>query len=606
MSRRNENKNPYLSKTGPISFEAIFLKLKRIQMKKRKLLFMMGMALAMGGNLHAQVGVGTTSPNASAQLDVTSTTKGMLTPRMTTAQRDAISSPATGLIIYNTDNSRLEINTGTPAAKVWGAVTPAAITASNGLTLTGSNLTLGGTLTGGTTVNLNNNDIWFNTGTAYFQSQTESAAKANKDSTVSIWVTSPSDVRTYGAVGDLYGRIAFSGYGRGFLSSYVDAMATSGYNDFGPVLRLYGNAGVRVVNLAGTGTRMVTADVNGTLGSQTIPSYAASTSILLNGTSFERAALTGDVTSAQNSNATTIAASAVTTAKIADGNVTTAKIADGNVNAAKLTAGAGAAGRVATADASGNVSYTVPATVSTIYNSNGTLTSGRTVNLNNNDIWFNTGTAYFQSQTESAAKANTDSTVSIWVTSPSDVRTYGSPGDLYGRIAFSGYGRGFLSSYVDAMATSNYNDYGPVLRLFGTAGVRVVNLAGTGSRYVYADANGTLSATAATPSDGRLKTNIRPLNSALSKVMRLNPVSYDWKDTKMMGNHKQLGFVAQELGAVVPEVVYTEQGEHFGEKDLRTVKYEQLTALLTKAIQEQQQQIDLLNKRIEQLERRIK
>ena len=53
----------------------------------------------------AQVGVGTTTPDASSALDITSTTKGLLIPRMTETQRDAISSPATGLMIYQTDGT---------------------------------------------------------------------------------------------------------------------------------------------------------------------------------------------------------------------------------------------------------------------------------------------------------------------------------------------------------------------------------------------------------------------------------------------------------------------------------------------------------------------
>ena len=61
----------------------------------------------------AQVGIGTSSPASSSQLDVTSTTKGLLPPRMTTSQRDAITSPATGLQIYNTDNRAIETFTGT-------------------------------------------------------------------------------------------------------------------------------------------------------------------------------------------------------------------------------------------------------------------------------------------------------------------------------------------------------------------------------------------------------------------------------------------------------------------------------------------------------------
>lgn len=64
------------------------------------------------------VGIGTTSPNASAQLDVSSTTKGFLAPRMTQAQRVAISNPAQGLLVYQTD--------GTPGYYVNRSAIPAA------------------------------------------------------------------------------------------------------------------------------------------------------------------------------------------------------------------------------------------------------------------------------------------------------------------------------------------------------------------------------------------------------------------------------------------------------------------------------------------------
>ena len=62
-------------------------------------------AVVLTATTYAQVGVGTTTPNASAALDITSTTKGLLIPRMTTAQRDAISSAATGLMVYQTDGT---------------------------------------------------------------------------------------------------------------------------------------------------------------------------------------------------------------------------------------------------------------------------------------------------------------------------------------------------------------------------------------------------------------------------------------------------------------------------------------------------------------------
>jgi hypothetical protein len=62
-----------------------------------------------GGSL----GVGTTAPDASSKLEVNSTTQGFLPPRMTTAQRDAIASPAAGLTIYNTTVNCLQWWNGT-------------------------------------------------------------------------------------------------------------------------------------------------------------------------------------------------------------------------------------------------------------------------------------------------------------------------------------------------------------------------------------------------------------------------------------------------------------------------------------------------------------
>jgi hypothetical protein len=61
------------------------------------------------GNL----GIGTISPAASAKLDVSSTTQGVLIPRMTTVNRDAITSPATGLQVYNTNTNEFNYYNGT-------------------------------------------------------------------------------------------------------------------------------------------------------------------------------------------------------------------------------------------------------------------------------------------------------------------------------------------------------------------------------------------------------------------------------------------------------------------------------------------------------------
>jgi hypothetical protein len=63
-------------------------------------------------------GIGTATPDAAAQLEVASTSKGFLPPRMTTAQRDAISTPPAGLVVYNTTTNLLNFYNGT----AWAAV----------------------------------------------------------------------------------------------------------------------------------------------------------------------------------------------------------------------------------------------------------------------------------------------------------------------------------------------------------------------------------------------------------------------------------------------------------------------------------------------------
>ncbi len=63
-------------------------------------LFFAYLVLVLSTTVQAQLGIGTNTPNASAQLDVSSTSKGFLPPRLTYSQKIAIASPAAGLIIY--------------------------------------------------------------------------------------------------------------------------------------------------------------------------------------------------------------------------------------------------------------------------------------------------------------------------------------------------------------------------------------------------------------------------------------------------------------------------------------------------------------------------
>lgn len=72
-------------------------------------LFFLGMLLLglCPKKTFAQQGIGTTSPAASSALDVTSTSKGVLVPRMTNAQMLNIGTPVAGLQVYNTTNNSI-------------------------------------------------------------------------------------------------------------------------------------------------------------------------------------------------------------------------------------------------------------------------------------------------------------------------------------------------------------------------------------------------------------------------------------------------------------------------------------------------------------------
>ncbi|MEC5164610.1 hypothetical protein RCH18_000329 [Flavobacterium sp. PL11] len=78
----------------------------------KKLFFQLAFLTVMS-TTYAQVGIGIETPSSSAMLEVSSTTKGMLFPRMTTTQRTAIGTPVDGLQVYDTELKSLYFYDGT-------------------------------------------------------------------------------------------------------------------------------------------------------------------------------------------------------------------------------------------------------------------------------------------------------------------------------------------------------------------------------------------------------------------------------------------------------------------------------------------------------------
>lgn len=117
-------------------------------------------------------------------------------------------------------------------------------------------------------------------------------------------------------------------------------------------------------------------------------------------------------------------------------------------------------------------------------------------------------------------------------------------------------------------------------------------LAGVGNRAVYSTSNGTLTNSS---SDETLKTNVTGLSYGLDTIMGLRAVSYNWIDQVKYGTQREIGFVAQEVIQYVPEIV----GQNTS--GTLSVDYPKLTAVLTNAVQELKNKIDLLQIEIDNL-----
>lgn len=106
--------------------------------------------------------------------------------------------------------------------------------------------------------------------------------------------------------------------------------------------------------------------------------------------------------------------------------------------------------------------------------------------------------------------------------------------------------------------------------------------------------------TYSTTSDYRLKENIVPMTGALAKVAQLKPVTYTWKST----GEPEEGFIAHELAEVCPLAVTGKKDELYedGKPKYQGVDTSFLVAMLTSAIQEQQELITNLTNRITALE----
>ena len=184
------------------------------------------LALLLPLAARAQTGVtigATTAPDVSAALDIISTTKGVLLPRVASAA--ALATPAAGLLVYQTGGiAGFYYNAGSSGTPSWQQIATAAgtvATASNGLTKTGPNVALGGSLTGATTIGLGANNLLLTTSTGR----------------VGLGTSTPLSLLSLGQAvtqannpGQTIGELSFVGFNRSTTSATIHALSP-GWDD---------------------------------------------------------------------------------------------------------------------------------------------------------------------------------------------------------------------------------------------------------------------------------------------------------------------------------------------------------------------------------------
>ena len=155
----------------------------------------------------------------------------------------------------------------------------------------------------------------------------------------------------------------------------------------------------------------------------------------------------------------------------------------------------------------------------------------------------------------------------------------------YQQCTFIGYRAGYNETGSNKLYIANSDTSTPLIYGdFSTAQLKI---------------HGLLVAASASPSDERLKKEIKPLEGSLDSVTRLKGVSYQWRTEDYPGHGfregTQLGLIAQEVEKVLPEVVV------HGPDGYKAVDYQKLVPVLIEAVKEQQKEITELRSMLREI-----
>ena len=194
-------------------------------------------------------------------------------------------------------------------------------------------------------------------------------------------------------------------------------------------------------------------------------------------------------------------------------------------------------------------------------------------------------------------------------------------GDLIGGLGFQSSGNGgsaltnddslvksAAAIIVTASAAHSSTDHQTNMSFYTKSAGTDYNAAATETMRLTKDANlhvdADVTAYSSTTSDSRLKHSVKPLESSLSIITQLNPITYKWK-YRPKDTESHIGLIAQEVEKIIPSVIkeqempfHTKEGD---DTKYKSVRYTELVPHLIGAIKEQQLQIEELKEELKKL-----
>ena len=609
-------------------------------MKKFKFILASFIFIHLG---YSQVGIGTSSPSSSAILELSSTSTGFLPPRMSESEKNAISSPVAGLMIYQVNNS--------PGLYYYtGSAWTGPLTVSD---LTGY-LKADGTVTATGDLNMGGQKI---TNVATPTASTDAANKSYvdglsggltwKESVVNLVSTAPSSpatgsryILTASWGGGSTNQIAtYSGSSWSFSTpSNRDAVfatvPSNGYvyngtswNQFNSSTNYTFSTGLtntsNTITLATSG--VATANLaDGSVTAAKLNSMSATTGQVLryNGSAWAPATPSSGTVSSISvgsglsiTNATTTPTISITTVPVANGGIGTTNGSITGTGALTFTAGG----------TNQNVTLTPSGTGYTLLNGKvgiGTTTPSTSLHIQNSNVY---GASDNPASTSAPSlyifnSSNSSTSAHAIMSVRTGGNSGGNPFVSWDINNVKGYSMG-ISNSTDQLIINSKWDFATGtaannMMIFNETGQTRVIIPNDGGAYNSSwptgwgggigtydmSLSGIYYTTMTARSDRRLKNQIQPISiSEASKLLTLKPVTYYWNKGVCDDKGLQYGFIAQEIEKVYPDIVSTASDE----VQTKSVNYQSLHAPTVKSIQEQEIEMQKLKEALNHRQNQI-